>query len=118
MLAVPQHLQFIGAGGIAAPGLRQGERPLRPLPVWRLSSLSPLIASACASQMMRDERDRPLRRWELQQAMVPPMAPFHSPPLAAGCDPMSRQKAGVFHPESRIMARLPCQLFGLRFWQL
>lgn len=63
VLAVPQHLQFIGAGGIAAPGLRERERTLRPLPFWRLSSLSLLIASACALQMMRDEWDQPLACW-------------------------------------------------------
>ena len=99
VLAMPQHLQFIGAGGIAAPGLREHERTLRPLPFWRLSSLSPLISSACASQMMRDERDRPLPAGQgmaaragpcpragrsSRQAAVLPAAPFHSPLLAPG----------------------------------
>jgi len=57
VLAVPQHLRFTGAGGIAAPGLQQRERTLRPLPPWRLPSPSPPSASECAWQMVRDEQD-------------------------------------------------------------
>lgn len=48
----PQHLQFIGAGGIAAPGLRERECTLRPLPFWRLSSLFP---ADCFSMCIADD---------------------------------------------------------------
>lgn len=91
VLTIPQHLRFIGAGGIAAPRLWERERTLRPLPFWRFSSLSPLIASTCASQMMRDERDRPLPAGQ---------------GMAAGAGPCPRTGGS-----SRLVATLPAAPF-------